>query len=147
MPGSRFTKAPDRPSVIQGQDLRRVYGHAIYVERNLVCTSDTDSDLPDLRLWSLPRCQKWLYDRCTNIFSGCKALIIMEILLEAAGVGVFRVLTAPKLLIPEVRQGPKRPHCPTLCTFIVRNDFRSGSTGTELATNSPKSIEKSLDSD
>ena len=33
--GSRFTKAPDQPSIIQGQD-----DHAIYVEPNLVCRSD-----------------------------------------------------------------------------------------------------------
>ena len=33
--------------------LRCRYGHAVYVERNLVCGSDADSDLSDPRLWPL----------------------------------------------------------------------------------------------
>src|ERR1700678_2072783 len=43
---------------IQGQDLCRLYSHAIHVERNLVCRSDADSDLSDQRLWPLPKCDR-----------------------------------------------------------------------------------------
>src|SRR5271170_1174423 len=49
---------PNRPSIIQGQDLRRRCGHAICVERNLVCGSDADPALSDPRLWPLPKCDR-----------------------------------------------------------------------------------------
>ena len=40
-----------------------------------------------------------LYEHCTEIIMDCKLLIIMEIVVEATGVELFRVLITRNLLI------------------------------------------------
>jgi hypothetical protein len=58
----RGGSGPNRPSIIQGQDLRRRCGHAICVERNLVCGSDADPALSHPCLWPLPKCDRLAVD-------------------------------------------------------------------------------------
>jgi hypothetical protein len=61
---------------------------------------------------------------CTTSKIVREILIINEILAEAAGVELSRVLRTRKLLIlGTATRAKKAPHCPIHCTFIVRKRF------------------------
>jgi hypothetical protein len=58
--------------------------------------------------WETPPRQTY----CTKLKYACKLLIINEMVVEAAGVELFRVLTARKLLIPGTATTAKKAPLP-----------------------------------
>jgi hypothetical protein len=60
---------------------------------------------------------------CTKLKCSRKILIINELLVEATGVELMRVLITRNLLILGTATTAKKAHCPIHCTFIVRKCF------------------------
>ena len=56
--------------------------------------------------------KKRLYEHCTKSFCACNVLITNEILVEATGVELFRVLITRKLLIPGIATTAKKAPLP-----------------------------------
>ena len=79
-----------------------------------------------------------MYEHCTGNFTACKLLIIMETVVEATGVELFRVLIKCKLLIPGTATTAKKAPLPDpLYVYCTKMLFALESHGHTLRPQYP----------